>query len=87
MSTPQQDPKRRPGYYWVRFHHEVAIGQWTGSRWAVGDEDGSADYFKDADFEEIDERRIEHGDTQRIAELEAQVRKLESRLEERINQG
>lgn len=52
--------KREPGYYWVRWETRTllpgedpwAIFEWLkGGQWELG--------FKEADFAEIDERRIE----------------------------
>lgn len=54
---------REDGYYWVRYY-----GEWCVAKW---ENDGFDSYFllhgsgctkKSADFDEIDERRIERGE-------------------------
>jgi hypothetical protein len=59
-STPGGSETRKPGYYWVCWHHSTDwfIAQWLGAKWAVADEYGGPEYFKDAHFDFIDERPI-----------------------------
>jgi len=53
---------REEGYYWVKFkYHPWQIAFYNGSKlfsrsWTII---GNQDFWKDSDFEEIDERRIE----------------------------
>lgn len=51
--------ERQPGYYWVRVRKEGhwQVGEWDGESWAIS----YHGTLYDADFAEIDERRLERG--------------------------
>lgn len=46
---------RQEGYYWVKDNHYWIVCEWDGYRWWAP---GVEDYFKDSDFEEINENRL-----------------------------
>jgi hypothetical protein len=93
--SPGGSETRKPGYYWVCYHHSTDwfIAQWLGTNWCVADEDGRPDYYKDYDFDFIDERPIVRAaaDTEqkkdigviswRIQELENEKARLKLALE------
>jgi hypothetical protein len=54
---------RKPGFYWVKARGPLGwiVAEWGGLNWSAGfwSIAGMTDEWRDADFAEIDERRIE----------------------------
>jgi len=55
--------KREEGYYWICINKKFnswAVGEWFNDQWFIQNSfTDTVGRFKDSDFEEIDERKIE----------------------------
>lgn len=51
----KRDPKRKPGFYWIRFEGKAIVAEWQPILWYVG---GSVTGFKDSEVCELLSSRL-----------------------------